>query len=413
MIKIEKYQLKNGLKVLVHQDKSTQMAAVNLLYNVGARDENPNKTGFAHLFEHLMFGGSKNIPNYDTVLQKVGGDNNAWTNNDYTNYYITLPAQNIETAFWLESDRMLELNFSQEKLDIQKGVVIEEYKQRYLNQPYGDLPLLTRPLAYKKHPYSWPTIGKDISHIENATLEDVKSFFFTHYAPNNAVLSVVGNVNPDDIFKLADKWFGEIPVRNVPVRNLPVEDKRTAQDVLEVERDVPSNLLILNFNMEGRSDVGYYSSDLLSDILANGTSARLTQELTKNNRYFSAIDAYITGSVDPGLFTVVGRLMPSVNMNIAEDAVWKELQKLQDKKVEESELQKVKNKIEANLIFAEIGFLNKAINIAQYEMLGDSNNINDEVNKYASVTVEELQTKASSLFQKENSSVLRYMSKNK
>lgn len=413
MIKIEKYQLKNGLKVLVHQDKSTQMAAVNLLYNVGARDENPNKTGFAHLFEHLMFGGSKNIPNYDTVLQKVGGDNNAWTNNDYTNYYITLPAQNIETAFWLESDRMLELNFSQEKLDIQKGVVIEEYKQRYLNQPYGDLPLLTRPLAYKKHPYSWPTIGKDISHIENATLEDVKSFFFTHYAPNNAVLSVVGNVNPDDIFKLADKWFGEIPVRNVPVRNLPVEDKRTAQDVLEVERDVPSNLLILNFNMEGRSDVGYYSSDLLSDILANGTSARLTQELTKNNRYFSAIDAYITGSVDPGLFTVVGRLMPNVDMNIAEDAIWKELQKLQDKKVEESELQKVKNKIEANLIFAEIGFLNKAINIAQYEMLGDSNNINDEVNKYASVTVDELQTKASYLFQKENSSVLRYISKNK
>lgn len=412
MVNIEKHILANGLTVLVHQDNSTPLAAVNLLYNVGSRDEIPEKTGFAHLFEHLMFSGSVNIPSYDTVVQLVGGENNAWTNSDYTNYYITLPAQNIETAFWLESDRMLELNFSQEKLDIQKNVVIEEYKQRYLNSPYGDIPLLTRPLAYKTHSYQWPTIGKDISHIEKATLDDVKSFFYKYYAPNNAVLSVAGNVKSVEIFKLAEKWFGDIPKRDVPIRKLAQEPERTKQEVLTVERDVPTDMIVMNFHMDNRKSKGYYSSDLLSDILANGSSSRLYQNLFKKEKLFTTIDAYISGNVEPGLFTVAGRLMSGVNMEKAENAIWNELESLQKEIVAEEELQKVKNKVEANLVFAEVSFLNKAVNMSQYEMISDADDINKEADNYRAISTSDIKEKAQNLFRKENSTVLKYLSKN-
>lgn len=412
MIEIVKHTLANGLRVLVHRDPTTPMAAVNLLYDVGARDEDSSKTGFAHLFEHLMFGGSKNIPSYDGPLQRVGGENNAWTSNDYTNYYVTLPAQNIETSFWLESDRMMELNFTQKSLDVQRKVVIEEFKQRYLNQPYGDIPLLVRPLAYKRHPYQWPTIGKEISHIENATLEDVKTFFYKHYAPNNAVLSIAGNVDPDLVFPMVEKWFGEIPSREVPKRNLPQETKRTSQEIIEVVRDVPANLININFHIGRRTDEDFYVNDLLSDLLSNGPSSRLTQSLMKEKQIFSNVNAYISGDMDPGLLTVTGRIMPGTSMDVAENAIWSQLHKIAEHGVSEKELQKVKNKVESNLVFSEISFLNKAMNMAQYEMMGDANEINSEVFRYRKVNTNDIKSAAQSIFQLNNSTVLRYSAAN-
>ncbi|TCO07422.1 M16 family metallopeptidase [Natronoflexus pectinivorans] len=409
MIEIYKHQLANGLKIVVHPDITTPLVAVNLLYDVGARDEAPDKTGFAHLFEHLMFGGSVNVPSYDEPLQRVGGENNAWTSNDFTNYYVTLPAANIETAFWLESDRMLELNFTDKNLEVQRKVVIEEFKQRYLNQPYGDIPLLTRPMAYKQHPYQWPTIGKDISHIENATMDDVKNFFYRHYAPNNAVLAVSGNVQPDRVFRLAEKWFGDIPRRDVPVRNIPRELPQQEARFLEVERDVPAHLLNIHFHIGARRDDDFYINDLLSDILSNGPSSRLIQSLIKDKQLFSDVNAYISGDMDPGLFTVTGRLMPGKNMKDAEDAVWNELHSITSTMVDDRELQKVKNKIESNLVFAEISFLNKAMNMAQYELMGDAENINREIEHYRAVTAEQIQATAGSVFRKENSSTLHYL----
>jgi predicted Zn-dependent peptidase len=411
MIEIFKYKLPNGLRIVVHPDITTPLAAVNVLYDVGARDEDPEKTGFAHLFEHLMFGGSKNVPSYDEPLQRVGGENNAWTSNDYTNYYVTLPAGNIETAFWLESDRMLELNFTQKNLDVQRKVVIEEFKQRYLNQPYGDIPLLTRPLVYKEHPYKWPTIGKELAHIEQATLDDVKNFFYRHYAPNNAVLAVVGNVNPEEVFQLAEKWFGDLPRREVPVRNLPQEPLQTEARELTVERNVPAHLIHIDFPIGKRTDPDFYINDLLSDVLSNGPSSRLFQSLIKEQQLFSEVNAFISGDMDAGLLTVTGRLMPGVEMADAEAAIWKELLAMASTEVDARELLKVKNKIESNLVFSEISFLNKAMNMAQYEMMGDVNEINREIEYYRSVTTAEIQQAAARIFRKENSCTLRYLGK--
>jgi zinc protease len=410
MIDIYKHVLANGLRIVVHPDKTTPLVAVNLLYDVGARDESPDKTGFAHLFEHLMFGGSRNVPNFDGPLQRVGGENNAWTSNDYTNYYITLPAANIETAFWLESDRMLELNFTKKNLEVQRKVVIEEFKQRYLNQPYGDIPLLTRPLAYKVHPYSWPTIGKDISHIADASLDDVKAFFYKHYAPNNAVLSVSGNIEPEQVFILAEKWFGEIPARDVPVRQLPKETPQTEARFLSVERDVPAHLLVINYHIGRRADPDFYINDLLSDILSNGQSSRFIRNLIKEKQLFSDVNAYISGDMDPGLFTVTGRLMPGVTMENAQASILNELDRVASEGVAESELLKVKNKVESNLVFSEISFLNKAMNMAQYEMMGDAAEINREIDCYRSVTTSQIMAAASEIFRKENSSTLHYCS---
>lgn len=413
MIEIYKHTLANGLRVVVHPDNTTPLAAVNVLYDVGARDEDPGKTGFAHLFEHLMFGGSRNVPSYDEPLQMVGGENNAWTSNDYTNYYVTLPANNIETAFWLESDRMLELNFTEKNLEVQRKVVIEEFKQRYLNQPYGDMSLLTRPLAYKTHPYMWPTIGKDISHIENATLDDVSSFFYKHYAPNNAVLAVAGNVHPDKVFALAQKWFGDIPRRSVPQRILPQETPQNEARLLVVERDVPADMIHINFHIGGRMDVDFYVNDLLSDILSNGQSSRFVQSLLKEKQLFSDVNAYISGDMDPGVFTVTGRIMPNISVQHAEEAIWQELSNAATKLVPEQELLKVKNKIESNLVFSEISFLNKAMNMAHYEMMGDASEINREIEHYRAVTRDDIRNAAASVFRKENSSTLHYLRKDK
>jgi len=411
MIKFEKHTLSNGLRVIVHTDRSTPMAAINVIYDVGARDEDPSKTGFAHLFEHLMFGGSKHISDYDTPLQKVGGENNAFTTNDITNYHLTLPAENIETGFWLESDRMLELAFSKKSFEVQQNVVIEEFRQRYLNQPYGDVYPLVRELAYKVHPYRWPTIGKEISHIENATLNDVKEFFFKHYAPNNAVLVVAGNVEAEDIFKMVEKWFGEIPRRNVPVRNLPQEPIQTEYRELTVERNVPFDGLYISFHMSEKMSSDYYTTDLISDILSNGNSSRLYRRLIIEEQLFGELDAYISGDNDPGLFTIAGKLIEGVTFEQAEKAVWEELEKMKNEQIPTVELQKVINKVEANLVYSEISYLNKAMALATFELLGDADLINKQYQFYHEVTSERISNVATKLFQKTNCSTLYYKKK--
>lgn len=408
MINYEKHTLENGLRIIVHTDKTTPLAAVNVLYDVGSRDEDPNRTGFAHLFEHLMFGGTKAIPSYDGPVQKVGGDNNAWTSNDFTNFYITLPAVNIETAFWLEADRMTELDFSEKSLEVQRKVVIEEFKQRYLNQPYGDIPLLAHDLAYKVHPYRWATIGKEISHVENASIEDVKNFFFKHYAPNNAVLSVAGNVEPEEVFQLAEKWFGPIPRRDIPERILPQEPPQAEARFLEVTRNVPAPFIQMMFHNGSRTDKDFYANDLLSDILSNGQSARLFQALVKEQQLFSEVNAYISGDRDPGLLTVTGRLMPGVSMKKAESGIWNELQKIRTNGPATYELQKVKNKVISHLIFSEIHYLNKAMNLAQFELLGNIDEINREPEHYRAVTADQIQSVAAKIFVPENCSTLYY-----
>lgn len=411
MIKFDKFILDNGLKVIVHKDISTPIVSFNLLYDVGARDENPQMTGFAHLFEHLMFEGSINIPSYDTPLQLAGGENNAFTTNDITNYYITLPKENIETAFWLESDRMLGLDFSEEKLKIQKNVVIEEFNQRYLNQPYGDVFLLLRPLAYKSHPYQWATIGKEIAHIQNAQMNDVKAFFNSHYAPNNAILSIAGDVKTEDIKQLSEKWFGPIPKRKLSNRNLPKEAIQKEKRTLTVERNVPYDAIYKTFHMAKRNHFEYYVCDLISDLLANGKSCRLYQHLVKEKKLFSEINAYITGSIDEGLFIVNGKLIDGVKMDIAEEAINEELLKLYHDSIDNTEIEKVKNKFESVYQFGQISALNKATDLAFYELLGDANKINEEIDNYRKVSKEDVATVAKKLFNETNSSTLYYLAK--
>lgn len=411
MIKFDKIILDNGLKVIVHNDPSTTIVAFNVLYNVGSRDEDPEKTGFAHLFEHLMFEGSLNIPSYDRPLQQAGGENNAFTSNDITNYYITLPKENLETAFWLESDRMLGLDFSEKKLAIQKNVVIEEFNQRYLNQPYGDAFLLLRPLTYKVHPYRWPTIGKDISHIQNATLADVQNFFIHHYAPNNAILSITGNITMDEVKPLAEKWFGPIPQREIAAKQLDIEPKQLKARILTVERNVPFDAIYKAFHMSSKLDKEYYTTDLISDLLANGKSSRLYQKLVKEKKLFSEINAYITGDIDPGLFMVNGKLMHGVDMNEAEAAINEELSQIIKGNISDYEIEKVKNKFESVYQFGQLSGLNKAMNLAYYELLGDAEFINHEIEKYRSVSKDEIMQTSSDLFRNENSSTLYYLAK--
>ncbi|MGE0562842.1 MAG: M16 family metallopeptidase [Flavobacteriales bacterium] len=411
MIKFEKFTLNNGLKVIVHQDNTTPIVAFNLLYNVGARDEDENKTGFAHLFEHLMFGGSVNIPNFDEPLQFVGGDNNAFTSNDITNYYITLPKNNLETAFWLDSDRMLSLAFTEKSLEVQRQVVIEEFKQTCLNQPYGDVWSLLRPMVYKKHPYQWATIGKEIAHIENATMNDVKAFFFKHYLPCNAILSIAGNVTTKEIKALSEKWFGNIPSGEKPLRNIPLEPIQTEERRLRVERDVPANAIFKAFRMCKKTDDEFYATDLLSDILSNGSSARLYQALVKNNPLFSEISAYVMGSFDEGMFIISGNLQENTSFDEAEKAIEKELENIKKTLVAEHELTKVKNKIISSHEFAETSVLNKAMNLAIAELLGDANDVNFENEKYSKVTPEDINKVAKKILVSTNCSTLIYAKK--
>lgn len=407
-MRINRHILDNGLRLVHSKDETTQMVALNVLYNVGARDEHPEHTGFAHLFEHLMFGGSENIPEYDTPLQLAGGENNAWTNNDITNYYLTVPRQNAEIGFWLESDRMLSLNFSEHSLEIQRGVVMEEFKQRCLNQPYGDVGHIIRPLAYRKHPYQWPTIGKELSHIAEATLADVKDFFFKFYAPNNAVLAVTGNISFEEAVALTEKWFGDIPRRKVPVRNLPKEPEQKEERRLEVERNVPLDALFMAYHMCDHASLDYYAFDILSDILSNGRSSRLNRRLVQEKKIFSSVDAYISGSIDAGLLQISGKPAEGVTLEQAENAVREELICLQEEKVSEYELEKVKNKFESTQIFGNLNYLNVATNLAWFELNGKAENLLTEVERYRNVTREQLIRVAQTAFRKENGVVLYY-----
>ncbi len=409
MVDFNRFTLANGLKVLVHEDPTTPMAVLNILYDVGARDEDPEKTGFAHLFEHLMFGGSVNIPSYDEPLQRVGGENNAFTSNDITNYYITLPSENIETAFWLESDRMLSLAFSEKSLDTQRNVVSEEFKQRYLNQPYGDVWLKLRPLAYKKHAYRWATIGKELSHIENATMDDVKAFFKKHYTPQNAILVVGGNVKTEEVKKLAEKWFEPIPAGDKYERNLIQEEVQTAARQETVKAKVPLNAIYVAFKMPGRLNADYYAFDLLSDILSRGQSSRLYNSLLKEQKLFSDINAYISSSLDAGLFIVEGKLVEGVAIETAEKAIWAELEKLKTELVTADELTKVKNKVESVLVFSEMSLLDKAMNLAYYELLGNADLLNQETKEFLKVTAADIKRIANETFGKQQSSTLYYL----
>jgi zinc protease len=411
MIQYDRFVLDNGLRVLVHEDHSTPMAVVNVLYDVGARDENPAQTGFAHLFEHLMFGGSINIPDYDEPLQRAGGENNAYTTNDLTNYYCQLPAENIETAFWLESDRMMSLAFGQKSLTVQKKVVVEEFKEHYINKPYGDVWHKMRELAYKVHPYRWMTIGKELSHVENAHIDDVKHFFFKHYRPVNAILVVAGNVQLENIKQLASKWFGDIPMGEKYTRQLPQEPRQTEARIAEVRANVPLDAFIKTWHMDARLDTGYYVMDLATEILGGGGSSRLYQSLVKEKQLFSNLDCYHFGSTDKGLVAIEGKLVKGVGMENAIKAVDEEIEKIRATAVPDAELQKVKNKTESVIAFEDMGVMSRAGSLAMYELLGDAGMMNTELARYHAVTSEEVQQYCKEVFRNDNSNTLLYYAK--
>lgn len=413
MIEYEKFTLDNGLRVLFHKDETTPMAAVNVLYDVGARDENPDKTGFAHLFEHLMFGGSANIPDYDAPLQNAGGDNNAFTNNDITNYYDILPASNLETALWLESDRMNQLAFTPKSLEVQRSVVIEEFKQRYLNQPYGDVWLQLRPLAYKKHPYKWPTIGKEIAHIENASLDDVKDFFYKHYGPQNAILSIAGNFELDFIKEKVNHWFGDIPERTKYERNLTQEPDQFEMRTKHIDREVPADSFYFAYKMPGRLDSKYYTADLISDILGRGKSSRLYDQLLKNMNLVSEISAYIMGSFDTGLLVISGKATKKKTFDRIEVEIEKILESIRTNEISEDELIKVKNKLETSKVFSEMGVQSKALNLAYFELLGKPELINSELQEYEKISTKDIMTFAKENLINKKCSKLFIHSKNK
>ena len=408
MISFQRFELKNGLKVIVHQDSTTPLVAVNVLYNVGARDEDPDRTGFAHLFEHLMFSGSENIPDFDSPLQNAGGENNAFTNSDYTNFYEILPAENVEIGLWLESDRMKGLAFDQASFDVQKKVVVEEFKETSLNLPYGDSWHRLSKMAFKKHPYQWPTIGKVPAHISESTLADAKAFYLRHYAPNNAVLVLAGNIKLDRAKHLAEYWFGSIPMRETAKRNLPVEPPQTEKVSITVDAAVPTDAIYLAFHNSNRLHEDYYTSDLLSDILANGRSSRFYQRLYKGKNLFSRIDAYISGTVDPGLFVIDGKIGSDHKVEECLDAVWQELEMIKQNGVTATELAKVKNKVESSLNFSEINILNRAMSLAFFERLGDADMINHQMEKYAKVTEKDIQQLANKIFTENNCCELIY-----
>lgn len=411
MIPYRRKTLANGLTVLANRDRQSKLAAVNILYKVGARNENPGRTGFAHLFEHLMFRGTRSVENFDLPVQMASGDNNAFTNNDYTDFYMTLPAANIETALWLESDRIEGLDITPEKLGTEKKVVIEEYHQRYLNQPYGDQTLLLRALAYKTHPYRWAAIGLTPDHIAQATLDDVREFYRTHYHPSNAILSMSADIEEERMLALAEKWFGDLPDRPAAPCPIPQEPPQTEARREEVQRDVPATTVTVAYPMGGRLSPDFYTADLVSDLLSGGDSSRLYTRLVKQRRLLSSVNAYITGDLDPGLFIFTGQLLPQTTPEQAEEAFREEIETLCRIPAEAREMQKVKNKFEANTLFGELNVMNKAMNLGFYEMLGDAELANREVDAYGAVTADSILDFSRRTFRPERSSTLIYRAK--
>ncbi len=412
-MKYEKFVLKNGLRVIFHQDKKTPIAAINLIYDVGSKDESPTKTGYAHLLEHLMFEGSVNIPDFDLPLQKVGGTNNAFTNSDYTNYYITLPKENIETALWLESDRMISLAFDPERFETQKNVVIEEFKQTALNEPYGDDMMILSNLAYKKHNYRWITLGKDISHIENAKIDDLKKFYYEHYAPNNAILSIAGNFDLDYIKEITEKWFGEIPSRKIKKRKNIIEPPQTKLRRKTVVNDVPFDVLYMTFHYGGRISDDYYIFDVITDIFDDGNSSRFFQRLIKEKNIFDELEAYITGTIEPGLIIISGRPAKGISLEKAEEFLWKELDDLKNNFVSSREIQKSINSLEFSLAIQETKVTSKSSALAFYELAGDIELVNQEKNRYQKITKEIIKEASAKVFVPENCNILYYLSNNK
>jgi predicted Zn-dependent peptidase len=412
MINFEKFTLNNGLRVIVHIDKSTPMAVLDVIYDVGSRDEDPQRTGFAHLFEHLMFGGSINVPSYDEQLQMAGGENNAYTTNDVTNYYIQLPAENLETAFWLESDRMLSLAFNENSLEVQRKVVCEEFKEHYISKPYGDAWHKMRDLSYKVHPYRWMTIGKELSHVENASLNDVKNFFVRHYTPSNAILVVAGNITLDQVKQLTDKWFGDIPSGNKYNRDLPKEPPQTEKRFLEVEAKVPLDALYKSWHVAARLDPQYYATDLTAELLGSGASSRLYYNLVKKKQIFSSIACSHLGSVDAGLLYFDGKLVKGISLKDADEALHEELDKIKSELIKDEELQKVKNRTESMIAFEDISLMNRAGSLATYELLGDANLMNEELEKYQAVTAEEVIENCHHIFRENNCNTIYYHSVN-
>ena len=411
MWKVEKHTLDNGLTVLIHPDPTSPVGVLNLLYDVGARDERPQQTGFAHLFEHLMFGGSQNIPDFDMPLQRAGGTSNAFTSNDITNYYETIPVQNLETLMWLESDRMLSLAFTDKSLEVQRSVVIEEFKQRYINQPYGDVWHLLRDMVYKVHPYRWPTIGLEIAHIEEAMMEDVKAFFFKHYTPANGILCIGGDVKPDQTIELVEKWFGQIPHRAAYKRDLPQEPVQTEARLLEVERDVPQSMIVKAYHNVDRRHKDYPAADLISDLLSRGKSSRLHRSLVKEQKLFTEVHAYVSGELDPGTLMVNGMLRPGVSMEQADKAILAELEKLTNDGAGEKELEKVRNKFIAAKEFEDTSILSRAMNLCYYELLGDYAGAWNETDAYDKVTPDDIQRMCRQVLRPENASTLYYNAK--
>lgn len=408
MISFNEFTLGNGLKVIVHEDPTVETAVLNMLYDVGSRDEHPDKTGFAHLFEHLMFGGSVNIPNYDEPLQRVGGESNAFTNTDITNYYLTVPASNIETGFWLESDRMLSLSFDPLVLEVQRKVVVEEFKQRYLNQPYGDVWLKLRPLTYKVHPYQWATIGKEISHIEQATMDDVRDFFYQHYNPPNAILVAAGNVTTGQIQALSEKWFGPIPANKKKDRKLPEEPRQSEKRTLDVKADVPASALYKAYHMPGRFHEDYYAADLLCDVLSQGHSSVLYQKLVKEKEIFTSVSSFVMGTIDPGLLVINGRVKNGISLTDAGKHVDEILDGIMEKGIEEGELEKVKNQAYSTLEFGEVEVMNRAMNLAFSKLSGDADLVNREGEMIQQVTVSDIKRVACDILRQENSNVMYY-----
>jgi len=411
MIKYTKHKLSNGLTVICHKDASTTMAAVNLIYKVGAKNEDTGKTGFAHLFEHLMFGGSENVPDFDLPLQLACGENNAFTNNDYTDYYMALPQDNIETAFWIESDRMNGLVINEHSLEVQRKVVIEEFNQRYLNQPYGDLWMLERELCYKVHPYRWATIGMSPDHIREANLEDVKLFYNKYYRPDNAILSIASGLDPDKIFNFVEKWFSDIPAGKLIKESIPQEPEQHEARRCEVLRNVPATVIMISFHIAARTDREFYICDVISDVLSNGSSSRLYQNLVKKKNIFSSVNAYLTGEVDPGLFVFSGNLLPGIDPELAEHEFWNEIDMIKTEYVSDYELEKINNKFESGVVFGEVNVMNKAMNLGYYEMINNIDLINNEVDIHNSVTKEEIRDAAVRVFRKEKSNTLIYKGK--
>ena len=412
MLEFNRFTMDNGLRVIVHEDASTPMAVVNVMYDVGARDEDPDKTGFAHLFEHLMFGGSLNITDFETPLNMAGGENNAYTSNDVTNYYIQLPAENLETALWLESDRMLSLAFNEKSLDVQRKVVAEEFKEHYINKPYGDVWFRLREMAYKVHPYKWMTIGKELSHIENAALRDVKNFFYKHYTPINAILVVAGNVKTAQVKTLVEKWFGDIPAGTKYNRNILAEPPQQAPRKLEVRADVPLDALYKCWHMDGRLDHGYYVADLITEVLGGGSSSRLFQRLVKEKELLCNVDCYQVGAIDKGVLAFEGKLVKGVKMEDAEKAVQEEIAQLMTKEISEKELEKIKNKTESAIAFEDMSVMTRANNLAFYELLGDAALFNKDREKYFAVTSGDILQYSGKIFDENNSNTLYYYSEN-